>query len=282
MKTIFCPVDFSNESIKAAEWAALLAIKAQSRLILFHRFLIFPDGDTRDDSQDVLRDAQKEAETRLSYLKDSLISKFNGIESKFTIDTALGIDIEDVIVAAAEKSNADLIVMGTNGAESFSDIIGGSNTTNVIEETKIPVIAIPDTAAANLPHTIIYATDLKDEDYTNLSFVLDFAYILDAKLIFLHINEKGDTTKLAKLKEVISSQIAYNSNIGKVSKTSYDEVKGDDLFASLQQYSNNVKAEMMVLGRHPRNFFERLIKGDSARLLVLYSTVPLMVVHKKQ
>lgn len=280
MKTIFCPVDFSHESQLAAEWAAMLAIKRSWKLVLFNKFQIFTGNvKNREEAKDPLKDARTDTEAKLTALKNQLCAKYIGENLACEIDTDFGIDLEDVILRSAKKSNASLIVMGTKGAESFSDIIGGSNTTNIISQTSIPVLVVPDSANAKLPDTFVYASDLKEEDPQNISFVVELSHDLNAKLLFVHIKKEGENPGLAKLKEIISEVLTSLPN-RKNLDISFEELKGDDFYASLQEYMNK-NAGLVVLGRHPRNFFEKLLKGDFTRLMALYSFHPLLVVHKK-
>lgn len=276
MKTIFCPVDFSDGSHLAAEWAVMLALKRNSSLILFNKFLI----SSQEDASDPLAAARAESERRLQEVKSLLIKKYQAENLTWHLETGFGIATEDVILKAAEKANADLIVMGTKGAESFGDIVGGSNTANVVMQTDIPVVVVPDSARLTLPETFVYASDLKDEDKINLDFVLDFAGDLSAGLTFLHINRPGEPSELAVLKEVISQQLTLTSGKGKVSNIEFEEIYGEDSFQALQEYMNSRQNGLVILGRNPKNFFEKFFKGDFTRLMTLYSFHPLLILHK--
>jgi nucleotide-binding universal stress UspA family protein len=283
MKTVFCPIDFTGHSNLAAKWATMISIKSNRKLVLFNKFNIFSEETVskHPDSERPLEDARKDAEKKLLQLKYELCKQFKIEHLNCTIETNFGIDIDEVIVKAAEDANAGMIVMGTEGAESFGDVLWGSNTTHVINQTNIPVLVVPETAEARIPGTFVYASDLLNEDVSNLTFVLDLAKDLNARVIFLHINQGNESVGLAKLKEVITGQITELPNVGKAGNILFEEIKSNDLYSSLEGYADKKDAGLIILGRHKRNFFEKLLKGDLSRFMALYSYIPLLILHKK-
>ena len=50
----------------------------------------------------------------------------------------------EIILKFSDETNTDLIVMGTNGRDSLSDLILGSTAQNVIQKSKCPVLIIPE------------------------------------------------------------------------------------------------------------------------------------------
>ena len=49
----------------------------------------------------------------------------------------------EIIVKISEEKNADLIVMGTNGKDSLSDLLIGTTTQKVVEKSICPVLVMP-------------------------------------------------------------------------------------------------------------------------------------------
>jgi hypothetical protein len=71
----------------------------------------------------------------------------------------------DEIIDAAQKCKSQLIVMGTHGASGLKRILFGSNTSNVISKSNIPVLAIPQRYRFKKINSIVYATDLNNTLY---------------------------------------------------------------------------------------------------------------------
>ncbi|WP_417308610.1 universal stress protein [Devosia sp.] len=76
-------------------------------------------------AKDVLEEAQK-------------IAKAEGVTAKTVlVDNSFA---AEGIVATAEKGNADLIVMGSHGRRGISRLLLGSQTSNVLAQSKLPVL----------------------------------------------------------------------------------------------------------------------------------------------
>ena len=116
MKTIIAPLDFSDSSFNALNFAAELANRAKARLIIMHAQ---KTSDDKDDSERKLKSAEKALKINFdtNFSCEIYISNGNLMEA-----------MNDLI----PKLKPDLIVMGTKGATGLKRIFIGSNTVNVI------------------------------------------------------------------------------------------------------------------------------------------------------
>ena len=139
-KKILCPIDFSTSSTKALEYALSLAKEADAQLILIHVLEAF------------LEDAGDMAAFPLSEYRDFL--KRNAIEK---LEKAVPDEAREwcrpecyvvsgrsyrQILNAAEKHEAELIVMGVQGRNAVDLALFGSTTHHVVREAKCPVLTI--------------------------------------------------------------------------------------------------------------------------------------------
>jgi nucleotide-binding universal stress UspA family protein len=284
MKTILCPVDFSTSSVKAAEWASLIAMKKDWKLVLLNNYMIFSEEHIKKhpDSKNPSLDAKKDTEEKLMALKNQLCKKYSNENLECNVMAEYGFETDKVIAEASKSIKADMIVMGTEGAEKFSDILLGSNTSNLIYKADVPVLVVPVSSEVKLPESIVYTTDLLDEDKEIIKLVIDFAFHLNAKLNFLHVATKSNSRNFNEIKNYISNCIAENGSNKSLSDYEFDVVEGDNVFNSIQDYCKDKNIGLIVAGRHKKNFVERLFMGDLTRMLALHSFVPLLVVQKKQ
>lgn len=51
--------------------------------------------------------------------------------------------VHEAVIDAGEQWNADLVVMGTRGHDSLTDILRGSNTERVARQTQCPLLSVP-------------------------------------------------------------------------------------------------------------------------------------------
>lgn len=284
VKTILCPVDFSAHSIEASEFAALIASHTGRKLLLLNKFLVTSEIEDFENIEDenLFYKAQIEANSKLEDLKKSLLNKGRSHGLDIETISVYGIDIDDVVLQTAEEKKVDMIVMGTGGAESAMELIFGTNSLEVINKAPIPVIVVPKGSKIEFPEKIIYATDLLDEDHEIIMNVIKLANDLNSKLIFLHVTKFEKDRNLNRVKETMLNLLDASEAKGKVGNLSFDEVVNVDVFEGIQEYSRSNNANLIVLGNHQKNFFEKLMTGDFTRLMTLYSQIPLLVLQKKK
>ena len=146
IKKILVPTDGSKTAVKSVGYAVSLAQQTDSTLILLSVIdkSIFvtksvPAEATQlniiEPIEDYLRQA---AEAYLGEAEE--LCKKNGVKSKKV--TRSGHPVEGII-AEAEKSKVDLIVMGSHGKSALKAAVLGSVTFGVIhKDTKIPVLVV--------------------------------------------------------------------------------------------------------------------------------------------
>jgi nucleotide-binding universal stress UspA family protein len=141
LKRILVPVDFTETSDKAFDFALELAEKFGAGIIAMHAFEIpvigFPDG-ALVATADIAARIQDAAKKGL----DAAVTTRQGrggvkIESVLREGAA-----QDEIKTIAETMNVDLIVIGTHGRKGIARALLGSTAENVIRTVKIPVLAI--------------------------------------------------------------------------------------------------------------------------------------------
>jgi nucleotide-binding universal stress UspA family protein len=140
-QSIMCAVDFSPASLKAMEYAMLLAEESGKRLTLLHVFdwdedrLMPAQFDTA--TRDIRDEHRKETVERLRALVPDEVRAWCECREL----TATGRPHEEVILAAASE-RADLIVMGAHGRRASDLLLFGSTTNQVIRHAIGPVLTV--------------------------------------------------------------------------------------------------------------------------------------------
>ena len=138
-RTILCPVDFSEHSIRALEYAVNLAEEGDAELRVLHVVSVPGDLKELEPSFENLR-GKIEAD-RLRRLDDLVPAD---AASYCTVQTAIGHGtVHQEILAAATQQPADLIVMGAQGRSGLDTAILGSNTARVARGAVCPVLVVP-------------------------------------------------------------------------------------------------------------------------------------------
>jgi nucleotide-binding universal stress UspA family protein len=138
-RTILCPVDFSEHSIRAIEYAVNLAEESDAVLRVLH--VLPPLSDDLHELEASFADLRSQIEgDRLRRLSELIPAD---AATYCTVHTALrqGAVHREILAAAAEHP-ADLIVMGGLGRGALDAAIFGSNTARVVRAACCPVLVI--------------------------------------------------------------------------------------------------------------------------------------------
>ncbi|HEX5646966.1 MAG TPA: universal stress protein [Nitrospira sp.] len=135
---LLVPVDFSDCSLDALEYAVLVAQRTKASLTLLHVMEPVSYGLDFTFPHPEKRELQREAITsRLDGLVSSLAS------AQVTADYLLRGGLpNDSILEAARTGSADLIVMGTHGRRGLAHTFYGSVAESVLRQSQCPVLTV--------------------------------------------------------------------------------------------------------------------------------------------
>jgi len=272
MKRIFFPTDFSENANHAMRYAAHLAQKTKSQLIIIHAMHIpVIDGSTPVDTSSEIVEQQREmADNRLKVLQQEVLA-MTGQEPEVICDFGFATDL---ICRKAREVKADMICMGTKGASNVIEQLIGSITSEVIKKSHVPVLAIPQGGKFEKLERVAFATDLSDNDSSEIRAFSQLLSHFDPEIHVVHveINEK-----LASLPghHHVSEIIDQYDRIKRV------ELQADDVEHSLEEYVVREHIDMLAVKRHNRGFFENLFHKSISKQLAYHTGVPLMVFHEQ-
>lgn len=149
---ILLAVDFSKPSVRAANAAAALAKDLGSTVVLVHAFAKPPAavrlGDIlgQEDYGLTYLDAQQELETDAAVeLTTQWAAKLRKDGIDVATDAQAG-EAVDVILAAAKKHEASIIVVGRQGKGFLKRALLGSVAASIVERSPVPVLIVPTPA----------------------------------------------------------------------------------------------------------------------------------------
>lgn len=160
---ILCPVDFSDASRHATQYATAIATLTGARIMALHvhqpALATIPAMVGRDDP------VAEPMATRLADVRARIAAQF--LHGRFdSAEVIPEITVGEPAKAIADRARierADLVIIGTRGAGGLQHLLLGSVTEDVIRASTVPVLAVPPHAAAvpDLPFTrILCAVDL--------------------------------------------------------------------------------------------------------------------------
>ena len=264
MKTVLTLVDFSETSANALSFAAELCKRSSARLVIVN---VLKKGEDEED-----------AKSMLTALESGLKNSF-GSGLKCESSVAHG-DLIPTLKKIIVVQQPDLIVMGTKGASGLKKILIGSNTVNVIANTKVPVLVIP--AVARFEHfldkgknKIVLATDLDILEHDEaLNILKEIALlVIEPKLRVLSV--RPENTELPELKRMERDFLIsiFEPEIESKRIT----VFSDNVISGVNYYLNQ-KKETGLLAMIARDS-GGLLKKHYTREMASHTHFPLLVLH---
>jgi nucleotide-binding universal stress UspA family protein len=140
-RRILCPLDFSQASRRALDYALSLAQQAQARLTLLH-VLEWTGDDVlqhhrRTHGPEYERELEEDALGHLAALVPEEARNWCQVQETLAHGKAW-----HEIVRVAREQQAELVVMGVQGKGSLDRMLFGSTTYHVIREAACPVLAV--------------------------------------------------------------------------------------------------------------------------------------------
>ncbi len=281
MKKILVPTDFSLCADKAINFAVQSAKILPIEIILHHAFDL--QGDIYTDYMGVTKEYNQS-------LYNDVVNKLN--EIKNNIAKADGVDVEVLVTKNSFKkaikevvktNNIDLVAMGTVGASEIKKILFGSNTSFVIGNSKVPVLAIPSEYEWKKPESFLFTTNHFEDDTYKLDFLFKIASLFMAKIdAIIFTDEKKDSMGTAVLNTLETPD--YEELI----RRKYNEprftathVSGIDFIDSMQNYVDKNNVDILAMFTHKRKFLDKIFNPSITRKMSYYTKIPLLAIPSK-
>ncbi len=269
---LLVPTDFSEQAMYALEVAVKLAKKYDATIYLLH-LLEMPellvDGPGLQNTSEL---PEALYFMRLAHKKfDELLSSpmLQGIDVK---EAAEFHGAFEGIMDYVGKYNIDLIVMGSHGASGIEEFFIGSNTEKVVRYAKIPVLVIKSQNPDFKLKTIVFATDLQDDNVGAAQKVLDLAKAENALLKFVYINTPA-TFKTSN--EINNEKSRFMEALGSAidNFTVYND---NSVEAGILNFAETSQADLIGLGTHGRKGLAHFFNGSVSQDLVNHAKRPVI------
>jgi nucleotide-binding universal stress UspA family protein len=137
----------------------------------------------------------------------------------------------------------------------------------------VPVIAIPAKAAYTGMKKLVYASDLKHVK-DEIRILSRIASLFSAEIMVFHC---VPTNSQARQDRKLEPELIEHAQYGNIS---YHQVKSDDVGKAIAGFIDSVKADMLVMFTHERDFYEKLLGRSVTRTMAFQSRVPLLVFNR--
>ena len=185
----------------------------------------------------------------------------------------------DVISEYGRDERVSAVMLsGSTGSALFSD---DSSNVEIIRKVKCPVWIIPEGITYKPFSEILYATDYHEEDLPNLRQLTKLASRFPASITAVHITRDANFDEKAKGKgfaEMIKQETGYEM----VSVKVLPETKGEPIVDELHNFALMMDADLIVLLRENRGFFDRLRHGSRSEKIARETQLPVLIFNEER
>lgn len=287
---ILCPVDFSDFSLSAYEYALTLAEYYKAHLVTLHaiEFSKYPYADYVGATGDLADLSKALCEGGKAKLRE-FVKKHSrhGVEPQLVVDQG---NASDLILSFAQTHDIELIVMGTHGRRGFDRLVLGSTTDRVMRKASSPVLVVSN-PAHNVMTTgpdgkhhlsrIVYCTDFSINSERALEYAISLAAEYGAELTMLHVVEGAPdpttanaiiTARREQLDKLISNEQREHLNMRTVVRCGkpYQEIVG---------YAKEVQAHLVVMTARGGDALDRAVFGSTTYRVIQLGPCPVLAIH---
>ncbi|WP_297704756.1 universal stress protein [uncultured Eudoraea sp.] len=276
MKKIILPTDFSYNAYNAISYAMNLLKDEKATFYLMNTYtpaIYQTEYLLHSPGQIGLGDIyQSESINQLEELKKQLEKEFKNPKHTIIPHSAFNILVDEVAAMVASEE-ADLVIMGTQGATGAKEIFLGTHTVHVIKKATCPVIAIPADFKYEIPKKILFPTDYEVEySETQLAGLLNLSKIHNSSVEVIHISSGYDLTDLqlqnkAKLEKILE----------KIPHLFHD-LPNQEIITGINNFQLKNKMNMLAMIQNKHTFLESLFIEPVIKKIGFHVSIPFMVI----
>jgi len=199
--------------------------------------------------------------------------------------------VHRAILAYADESGADCIVMSTHGRTGLDRFVLGSVAERTLRESPVPVVTVhEDTTVGGDLDTILVPTDGSDCAEAAAAHAVDLAVATGAALHIVHVVDLGvlptdeSGAVLDELQQ--AGQRALESVIDRAEAADVSTIQASVLsgtpYRAIVDYAESEGIDLVVMGTHGRTGFDRYLLGSVTERVVRLSTQPVLTFDDSQ
>lgn len=286
IKKILCPVDFSEFSATAYDYAHSLARHYKAKLLVQHVTEPVIPVPSQYVSQPVIDQvyAYQVAEAEEKIRELATRRSLDEVEHEVVLERG---GVADSILEFADSQKMDLIVMGTHGKRGLDRLVLGSVTERVLRKAHCPVLAVPRLAQKTRPEAepvhlrkILYCTDFNEDSPRALEYAFLLACEYKAEVSLLHVVGRSSEKKLeSETQEALQQLEAAIPDNVKTCATVRPAVRAGKPYEQILEHAAETESDLIIMGVRGRSAVNLALFGSTTYRVIQLGSCPVLVVR---
>jgi len=290
VKSILCPIDFSDFSAAAYQYALSLAEYYKARIVALHVVELwkYPFADYAAYEADYANFSKALNEGGDVQLR-RFVNEYLAGRLQPELVTQQG-NVPNCILSFAQEQNMEVIVMGTHGRRGFDRLVLGSTTDKVIRKAACPVLVVSNASHKALStgpdgrhrlSRILYCTDFSTNSERGRGYAISLAAEYSAELTLLHVAEKAPDVarseaiivqRTHELDKLVLETERKNLNVRSA-------VRFGKPYEEIVRYATEAQASLIIMTARGGDAVDRAVFGSTTYRVIQLGPCSVLAIH---
>ena len=294
IQSILCPVDFSEFSLYAYEYAQSLAWHYNATLFL--QYILYsprpPEGwseASEESCQEDCADVERQLQEFANRYKTTEVRPQCFVQESSQAGSVNG--TANLIISLAKEQAVDLIVMGTHGLRGMDLLIMGSVTEKVLRRARCPVLAVRrpahhlvsavrDPAPVHL-RKMLFCSDLSAFSRHAMEYAFTMAEEYGAELTLLHVLEETPKSEdlesateeaVKQMEESIAPEVRDECPVKVI-------VRLGKPYQEITQFALEAQIDLVIMGVRGHGSLHTALFGPTTYRVIQLGSAPVLALH---
>lgn len=304
IERILCPIDFSEHSRRALDYAVVVAGWYDATITVMHAHAspvpLLPMDPVAAPQPAYIPSGLNEGEREaVSSAIDAFVARDRAAGRRIESLVDEAVNVPAAIVSRAEALAANLVVMGTHGRTGFNRLVLGSVAEKVLRTAPCPVLCVPPHAPATAALAasgftgVVCPTDFSAPSARTLRYAASIAQRARAPLTVVHVVDtgtdaadvlvpEGDAYRTARIEQARSAMAsALAPEIRQASEVTEIVALGKP-YREILRVADERRAGLIVMGVHGRGALDRMFFGSTTQHVVRQAKCPVLTVRDEE
>lgn len=276
MKKIVVPTDFSTASKSGVRFAIRWALQQNVELVFIHVLnVLIPTRWSEGTASNFISGELEACRTHFTKFIENIYKSMDVKPGTYSTVIIQEHDpAKTILEYCRNNKSVDCICISTNGAGGVMKVFG-TNTSELIAKSPIPVLVIPKNYRPKEVKSILYATDFTNYE-EELSEVIQFATSFRAKVDVVHFAWSGELRFDEDTLQKISGDYEHGLNVD-IEEINPSVALDEQLQKTILKRKPSV---VIMFSNKERNLVQHLFLSSKAKELSFSLKTPLLVYSK--